>query len=407
MRTIVELFSKRVEGRSNCCRCDRDSRRLFGVVSTVNGELILSRRRVLVGLRGIRRRGSVSLSGRLSKVGFSIRVRANAKGACICLHAVCRLGGGCNFGGFIVIIPSIPVHRDILGGLRVARRRFRALCSDVPVGSCMCSHGGVSRLENFTINSGVRILIVGVSSFTGSRGIVGGPGSGLGNLRPVEFVRSISPVIVISRPRGVRSRGQDITVTGLGPLYALHCSTARHRLCGLVCDLGPVGTCSLKLMGRVRISSILSRGSLGKTFISLSSVVASGAGVATGVAVSMGSGDKIEGGSMAIGINSSLCILSGRHRVCHGKCVMRRVSTTGKYISFSGGRALCVNRHGSSVGSSVVGFRVHQAVRRRLHGRLELGRRNVGILSLFFVSGITGCQTCGSTKRVRGKGFAV
>ncbi len=119
IRTITQMFANRKLRRGIGCHHSvngggpRPRRLALDITSSFNRRLSLrgsakcggrsvrlSSRRLLRGVRRLRGRDGVGVSadlmGTLNGYSLSVRVRANANGACICVGAVFRLGGECN-----------------------------------------------------------------------------------------------------------------------------------------------------------------------------------------------------------------------------------------------------------------------------------------------------------------------
>lgn len=303
-------------------------------------------------------------------------------------------------------MPDITVHRKIRGDLRVVGRRFTSSC-DAPLSCFVCSSGRLNRLGTFIASDGVRMVVVGSRGFGTAGGSTHHVCVGLSSFNkgyPVSIVTRVGPVLVVSRPRSMRKTGAGRKLGQFGPLFALHCSTARHRLCGLICHLSTVRTCGLRLIGGVTIGNVsVDKAATARKFICLRNLgLCPSGGPATGVKFRMGEAGTIGRMMQTLGVGSSLCTGSGRLRRCQGSCMVASVGNIRSSIAFQGNVGLCTNSMTNDIGRArLQHVRVQRAVLSRVRGRRRLFRGSVGILSLFFVSRMTGCHQCGPSKGKR------
>lgn len=322
------------------------------------------------------------------------------------------------------MIPDVTVHRNIFGDFRDVTRRFTKRCNG-HVRCFVCGSGRLTGVSTFTSSGNVRTVVVGARTFGTSLGRSGGGRnhtnsstthvvfshhSRFNSQGPVSVLTGAGPVLVVSRPRDILKASGDGTAQGnvglFGPLFALLCDTARHRVFGRMCHLSTVSTCGGGLIGGVRMHDIrrINSATAGDC-ICLSRVIVDGNGPRTQLNFSIGATGNAHRAVHLINRKFSLGRRDNNLRRCTGGFGIRYVSKLAGAIRFLGKLALRPNRIINDIGRSVLHHRrVHRAVGARLRHRHRLFTHNVGILSLFFVSRISDCHVCNGSA-TRGKGF--
>lgn len=274
----------------------------------------------------------------------------------------------------------------------------------------VCSDDDLGSVSAFSRDGSVDIVVVGARTFGavgrktggGTTHVVGSRQSRFNSQGPVTILTTGGPVVVLSRPRGVKNTTARATLGTFGPLFALGCSTARGRRRGAICILSTLSTCGRGLIGGVRMMNFR-LGGLGNASdcVCFTRLLLSGSGTPRmELRVRRRDAAKVVG-QVCGGLKrkSSLCDTSKGVLRC-GKFVVASVIISTHRpahdrVGFDGNRDLVLGRMVNGMATSRgTHVRVERAVGTRFQGRDTLFRHNVGYLSLFFVSRITGCHRC-------------
>jgi type III restriction enzyme len=146
----------------------------------------------------------------------------------------------------------VAIREGVMTSVELMRDHFRALYDNVPLEAWTYDSAQVSRLRHFATSPALQLLVINVQAFDKTTNILNNPHDRLGGRRPIEFLRSANPVVVLDEPQNLESDKSKAAIASLGPLCTLRYSATHKHVYNLLYQLDPVRAFELKLVNRQR-----------------------------------------------------------------------------------------------------------------------------------------------------------
>jgi type III restriction enzyme len=183
---------------------------------------------------------------------------------------------------FVIVVPSVAIREGVVASLNLMKQHFCDIYAGVQYDSYVYDSKNVNRLRQFATARHLQILVMNIQAFNKDSAIIMREADGLQGMKPIEFITSVKPIVIMDEPQKLDGPMQKLAIEGLNPLFRLRYSATHKDTHCMLYKLGPVDAYERKLVKRIEVLSMSAEEDLNTAFVHLVKVnVSSGAPTAT------------------------------------------------------------------------------------------------------------------------------
>lgn len=272
VQSVVDLFSGQTVAQSEFeVRLDSPQTTYFSQLGFGN-QLELADSKLLSNLQTVQQRNDLPPGDELDGMNFSIEMETGTGKTYVYLRTIHELHRKYGFTKFIIVVPSVAIREGVLKNIELTRQHFADLYDSPPLDSWIYDSRQVSRLRQFATSNQLQILILNIDAFNKAGNVMNREDDRLSGHKPIEFIQSTNPILVIDEPQNMESEQNRAAITSLNPLLTLRYSATHREQYNLVYKLDPLAAYDLKLVKRIEVASVLDEADFNKPYINLKSV---------------------------------------------------------------------------------------------------------------------------------------
>jgi type III restriction enzyme len=213
---------------------------------------------------------------------FSIEMETGTGKTYVYLRTAVELFLKYGLAKFVIVVPSVAIREGVVASLNLMKQHFRDIYAGVQYDSYLYDSKNVNRLRQFATAKHLQILVMNIQAFNKDSNIIMREADGLQGMKPIDFITSVKPVVIMDEPQKLDGPMQKVAIEGLNPLFRLRYSATHKDAHCMLYKLGPVDAYERKLVKRIEVLSMSAEEDLNTAFIHLLKVnVSSGAPTAT------------------------------------------------------------------------------------------------------------------------------
>jgi len=357
----------------------------------LGNRIALPEETLLENLRAVQRNDGISESDALDGMHFSVEMETGTGKTYVYLRTIYELHSRYGFKKFIIVVPSVAIREGVMTSLRLTQEHFSTLYGNVPVDSWVYDSRQVSKLRQFSQSNTLQIVVINIDAFNKqTNNVIHKENDRLSGYRPIEFVRSANPIVIMDEPQNMESDQAKAAISSLNPLCTLRYSATHRNLYNLVYRLDPVRAYDLKLVKRIEVDSVLDDSDFNQPYISVQSISATSSKITAKLMIDVN--EKGAPKRKAVTISSGVVDLFDRSngRENYKGYIVDEIDAGNATISFSNGLNLSVGQnHGGRV-DDLMRVQIRETVREHFEKELRIKRtlpegQRLKVLSLFFV----------------------
>lgn len=140
-------------------------------------------------------------------MNFSVEMETGTGKTYVYLRTILELHARYGWRKFVVVVPSVAIREGVMTSVELMRDHFRALYDNVPVEAWTYDSAQVSRLRHFATSPALQLLVINIQAFDKTTNILNNPNDRLSGRRPIEFLQSANPVVVLASRRISKASG--------------------------------------------------------------------------------------------------------------------------------------------------------------------------------------------------------
>lgn len=330
---------------------------------------------------------------------FSVWMETGTGKTYVYLRTIFELNRLYGFTKFIIVVPSLAIKEGVKSSLDLMDKHFRAQYNNVPYDYFVYDSAKLNLVRNFAVSSSIQIMIINIDAF---RKVAADPEKeSKANIihryhdkmlgRPIDFIASCNPVVIIDEPQSVDSTDKSKEALALlNPLCTLRYS-ATHRKKDRFCmmyKLDSIDAYEQKLVKQIEVSGIAVENSHNKAYIRLVSAGNKNGAVTAKLEIDVLSKGSVSRKTVSVKAGDSLFTKSGKRSLYDGYQIDDISCAPGnEYVLF-------VNqdeplRLGKILGGveddAVKRLQIRKTIEEHLDKELRLRGRGIKVLTLFFI----------------------
>ena len=245
VEAVADLFEGQPRGQTSFEVSDTMPDGVALTTYGVGNNLTLTDEQLLANTHVIQKRNDIGKVGSLQGRDFSIEMETGTGKTYVYLRSIFELNKRYGFNKFIIVVPSVAVREGVLKSIEIMRDHFQALYDNIPFGYFVYDSKRLGAVRQFSNSNHIQIMVINIQAFqrdvpesdfdttddasSPQSNVIYRDNDRMGG-RPIEFIQSTNPIIIIDEPQSVdttpRSRR---AISQLKPAVTLRYS-ATHQI---------------------------------------------------------------------------------------------------------------------------------------------------------------------------------
>jgi type III restriction enzyme len=257
-------------------------------VGAIGNNLLVSSDLILSNLQGVQDRLGLEVSPKLfdeQKLDFDVEMETGTGKTYVYLRTMFELAKRYNFRKFIILVPSVAIREGVATSIRLMKSHFRDLYPDLPFDSSVYSGKNAEEVQSFATATTVQILIMTIASIRESAPAAkagdeeAGDGEGrliinrrrdkLNGFRPIDYLQATRPILIMDEPQNMESGQSADAVDRLRPAFTLRYSATHKTQRNVIYRLDPVDAHDLGLVKQIVVAEVQQQGADATPYLKL------------------------------------------------------------------------------------------------------------------------------------------
>jgi len=211
---IVDIF----EGQEVCQSNFSVSKMTDNILHSIHNELGIGNRlelldeELLENIQKIQLRNGLGASKKLESMDFSVEMETGTGKTYVYLKTIFELNRKYGFTKFIIVVPSIAIKEGTKKTLDITNEHFKAIFDNVNYDYFIYDSSNLEQVRDFATSNDIRIMVINIDAFRKSftdpskdtkANIIHRNNDRLSGLKPIEFISSTNPIVIIDEPQSV------------------------------------------------------------------------------------------------------------------------------------------------------------------------------------------------------------
>ncbi len=323
---------------------------------------------------------------------FSIEMETGTGKTYVYLRTAFELHRKYGFSKFIIVVPSVAIREGVMTSLALMSEHFRGIYGNPPFDTWVYDSRQVSRVRAFAMGNTLQFMVLNIDAFNKSANVINHPNDRLSGLKPIEFIQSTRPIVVMDEPQNMESDQARTAIASLNPLCTLRYSATHRNTYDLLYKLDPVRAYDLKLVKRIEVDSVLDQPGFNQAYVGLKSITATKTRITAKIEIDVNGKDGPQRAQFKLQSpkhQADLYELS-KGREAYRGWIVDNLSFEHKCVSFTNGVEVNAGDATGARQDDVMRIQVLETVREHfekemaIHQAQPVGRR-IKVLSLFFI----------------------
>ncbi len=328
---------------------------------------------------------------------FTVEMETGTGKTYVYLRTLFELNRQYGFTKFVIVVPSVAIREGTLASIRLMREHLEALYS-ATFDAQIYDSRSLSRIRQFATASTMQILILNIDAFRKDLDASGDEAQSTANVinrvddrmsgrRPIEFIQSCRPVVVIDEPQNMESPKAAAAIDRLHPLCTLRYSATHKNPYNPVYRLGPVEAHQEGLVKSIEVASVVEEENLNAAFVEL--IATDHAKMRARLRINSGRGTTARQKIVWVKQHDDLHRLSQRRQEYANSYVVSDISFRpgDEYVEFNGGSVVDIDSPSGAFRDEVRQQQIRTTIEQHLDRERAFARRgeHIKVLSLIFL----------------------
>jgi type III restriction enzyme len=323
---------------------------------------------------------------------FSIEMETGTGKTYVYLRTAFELHAKYGFSKFIIVVPSVAIREGVISSLAMMAEHFRGLYGNVPFESWVYDSKQVSRVRAFAMSNTLQFMVLNIDAFNKSANVINKENDRLSGLKPLEFIQSTRPIVVMDEPQNMESDQAKAAISSLKPLCTLRYSATHRNAYDLLYKLDPVRAYDLKLVKRIEVDSVLDQPGFNQAFVALKSITATKTRISAKIEIDVNGKDGPQRKEFKLQSPSHQADLYelSNGREAYRDWIVDNLSFEHKSISFTNGVEVKAGDATGARQDDVMRVQILETVREHFEKEMNIRKalpegQRIKVLSLFFI----------------------
>jgi type III restriction enzyme len=369
----------------------------------IGNRLVLPDEQLLSNVRAVQEANGIEKVSVLQGREFSIEMETGTGKTYVYLRTIFELNKVFGFRKFIVVVPSIAVREGVLKSIEITKEHFETLFDKVPFDYFVYDSRRLGKVRQFATSNQIQIMVINIQSFQRDvadkelsdmteeelrrLNVINRESDRMSGLRPIEYIQSANPIVVIDEPQSVdNSEKARRAIGNLNPLATLRYSATHRNPYNLLYKLDPIRAYDLRLVKRIEVASVAAEGGFNDAYAKLVKTDNRN-GIKAQIEIHKEGRTGTKAAKIWIKQGDDLYHKSGEREAYRDGYMVRNIDCTpgSEYIEFDRGRLLVLGQQMGGVGDDIMKAQVYETVEQHLKKERALKGKGIKVLSLLFI----------------------
>jgi type III restriction enzyme len=377
-----------------------------GAVLTTRGvgnNVVVTDEQILANVHKLQEANDIERVPALQGREFSVEMETGTGKTYVYLRTIFELNKRYGFKKFIIVVPSIAIREGVLKSLEITREHFGALYDNTPFASFVYDSRRLGTVRQFSDSNHVQIMVINIQAFVKDVdedanldemdeevlkriAVIYRDNDRMGG-KPIEFIRSANPIVIIDEPQSVDTTPKSRrAIAQLNPAAILRYSATHRNPYNLLYKLGPIEAYDMRLVKRIEVASIKADDDFSDAYVKLLQTDNS-SGIRARLEIHKAGARGPKATKLWVRQGDDLFQLSGEHFPYQHGFVVQHIDSTPGYetVEFNQGQFLELGQSIGGTETEVMRAMVYKTVEQHLKKERALKGRGIKVLSLFFI----------------------
>ena len=384
VKSVTDLFEGQ-PAQDSFAEYSLNEQNTLNLVNAAGNHSALSAEQILSNLQKIQKRNDIPVSDSLNQMHFSVEMETGTGKTYVYLRTVYELFRIYGFRKFVIVVPSVAIREGVLKNLEITHEHFQNLYDNIPVHFQVYESTKVSSLRGFATGNFIEILLINIDSFAKDENIINKPNDRLSGQKPVEFIKSVHPIVIVDEPQNMETEKRAAAIENLNPLCTLRYSATHRKQYNLIYSLNPVKAYDLGLVKQIEVDSVREENALNDAFVSLDAITPYKNKITAKVSIHVNDKNGVKKKSFTVKVGDDLYSLSNHREIYKEGYIIEETDAANNCISLSNGTVLYKGTRQGGLNEEVMKFQIRKTVEEHLKKEKILNPKGIKVLSLFFI----------------------
>lgn len=353
---------------------------------------------ILENINKIQLRNGLEHSKKLTGKDFTVEMETGTGKTYVYLKTIFEMHKQYGFTKFIIVVPSIAIKEGVNKSLEITETHFKAAFDNTPYDYFTYNSANLEQVRSFATNDYIQIMVINIDAFRKSfsdptkenkANIIHRTNDRLNGFRPIEFIQTTNPVVIIDEPQSVDTTAKSKeAIESLNPLCTIRYSATHREKLHMVYKLDPVDAYNKQLVKQIEVAEFKVEDSSNKAYIKLISVDYKKSPITAKIDIDVAKSGTVSRKRITVKQGEDLFERSGGRDIYSGYIIEDIYGEPGnEYISFTSKPDIV------ELGKAIGGvdedehkrLQIRKTIEEHLNKELRLTQRGIKVLSLFFI----------------------
>jgi len=382
----------------------------------VSNPAMLDDAMLMKNLQAVQERNNIPKSRTLMDTGspyafpnFSVEMETGTGKTYVYLRTIFELNRKYGFTKFIIVVPSVAIREGVLSSIKIMGDHLKGLYDNAAFDFFVYHSRDLSRVRQFAASNEIQIMIINIQAFQKDAGdvedyakltddqrkklnIIHQEQDKMSGRRPIEFVRSTRPVVVIDEPQSVDNTPKSQkAIKTLNPLLGLRYSATHINPYHLLYNLDPIRAYDMRLVKQIEVDSVRAEQNFNETFIRLDSIGYAKNAKTPHAKATIHENTRTGPREKKITLKHGTDISGQTNRPGYDGYIVSNISAEPgfEHVEFANGKRLEVRQEQGGMGEEVVKRQIYEVVEEHFKKEKKYQDKGIKVLSLFFIDKVS------------------
>ncbi|MDQ6954700.1 MAG: DEAD/DEAH box helicase family protein, partial [Mariprofundaceae bacterium] len=351
---------------------------------------------ILANVQKVQLTNGLKQSESLGSMDFTVEMETGTGKTYVYLRSIFEMNRRFGFSKFIIVVPSLAIKEGVYKSLQMTEEHFKGIYDNVTYDYFVYDSSNLGEVRSFATNDAIQIMVINIDAFRKSfsdpsketkANIIHRAQDKLSGTKPIEFIRSTNPIVIIDEPQSVDTTPKSKeAIKQLNPLCTIRYSATHKDKHNRLYKLDSIDAYEQKLVKQIEVASIQLQDGHNKAYIKLLAV-----DIKTHTAKICC--DAMQGGQVKritkkVKSGTDLLELSGGRDIYNGYVISEIYCEPGsEYIDFTSmSDVIRLNQVIGGVDEDQYKrLQIRKTIEEHLEKELRLRPKGLKVLSLFFI----------------------
>lgn len=339
-------------------------------------------------------------------MNFSVEMETGTGKTYVYLRTIYELNKLYGFKKFVIVVPSVAIREGVLKNLQITHAHFQSLYNKAPINYQVYDSKKVSGLRSFASSNAIQILVMNIDAFAKDENIINKPNDRLTGKRPVEFIQSTNPIVIMDEPQNMETAVRKRAIENLNPLCTLRYSATHTNAYNLLYSLNPVKAYDLGLVKQIEVDSVFSENAANEAFIRLEAIVPAKNKMTAKMTIDCNTDNGLARKLVSVHAGDDLYKLSNQREIYNSGFIVDEIDAGFGSVSFTNGTVLQTGQAQGGMHEEIMKYMIRKTIEEHLKKELRYVALGIKVLSLFFIDKVKNYRDYNSNGNVLKGKFA-